>query len=120
MKKTYTYAFDFDGVIAEYRGFKGRTHVGRPIREVVRAIKILKKHGHKILVHSTRSAKVLERYCEKHKIPVDYYNDNPEIEVDNPGKQAAYVYIDDRAICYKGQKAEELVSEVENFRVYWK
>ena len=42
-----------------------------------------------------------------------------EREGDNPGKPIAFVYVDDRAVCYKGQSAEDLVSEIENFKAYW-
>jgi len=119
LKKSRVYAFDFDGVIAEYEGFKGATHTGKPIDEVVKAIRILKNNGHKILVHSTRGYELLKRYCNENDIPVDYYNRNPELEGENPGKPIASVYIDDRAICYKGQTAEELVEELEAFKAYW-
>ncbi len=119
IKKTRVYAFDFDGVISSYEGFKGVEHTLVPIVEVVKAIRILKADGHRILVHSTRGDGLLKRYCEDNDIPVDYYNKNPEIEGENPGKPIAYVYIDDRAICYRGQSAEKLVEEIEQFRAHW-
>jgi len=120
MKKR-TFAFDFDGVVSEYEGiFKGEEHVGKPRKEVVKAIKILKKQGHKILIYSTRNAKVLKKYCKKHKIPVDYFNKNPEYKTGNPGKPVASVYVDDRALCYRGQKAEILVNSLNNFKVFYK
>lgn len=119
--KSRTFAFDFDGVLSEYDGvFKGEEHVGKPIEEVVKAIKNLKKEGHKILVYSSRSDAVLKKYCEEHKIPVDYYNRNPEFETGNPGKPVAFAYIDDRAVLYKGQSADELVKELLAFEVWYK
>jgi len=119
--KAKTLAFDFDGVIAEYDGnFKGEGHAGKPLIEVVKAISILKEQGYKILIHSTRSSEVLKKYCEEYKIPADYYNNNPEDKTGNPGKPLASLYIDDRALLYKGQKAEELVKEILDFKVYYK
>jgi len=118
-KKTRVYAFDFDGVISKYDGFKGKTHTEEPINEVVKAIRILKKQGHKIIVFSTRSDELMKKYCEDNNIPFDYINRNPEKEGDNPGKPVAHVYIDDRTICYKGQSAEELVNQINNFKTYW-
>jgi len=119
--KTKTFAFDFDGVLSEYDGiFKGDEHVGKPRNEVVKAIKILKKQGHKILIYSTRSTKVLKKYCKGHEIPVDYFNNNPNYKTGNPGKPVASVYVDDRGLCYKGQKAETLVRELNEFDVYYK
>jgi len=118
--KNKTFAFDFDGTIAEYDGFKGDEVVGDPRPEVVKAIKALKEQGHKILIHSTRSDEVLKKYCATHNIPVDYFNTNPEYQTGNPGKPVASVYIDDRAFLYKGQDANTLVKELNEFEVYYR
>jgi hydroxymethylpyrimidine pyrophosphatase-like HAD family hydrolase len=117
----HTFAFDFDGVIAEYDGnFAGHEVAGLPIKEVVDAIKILKEKGHRILIHSTRSSDFLKKYCKKHDIPADYFNENPNYDTGNKGKPVAFAYIDDRAFCYKGQSAMELVENLENFKPYYK
>jgi len=118
--KTKTYAFDFDGVIAEYNGFKGADVVGKPIESVVEAIRELKKQGHKVIIYSTRGKKVLKKYCAEHNIPIDDINHNPGKEGKNPCKPVAYVYVDDRAVCYKGQSAEELVQEILSFKPHWR
>lgn len=120
-EKKRTFAFDFDGVVAKYDGiFKGAESLGKPHKEVVKAIRELKKEGHKILIYSTRGSKTLKDYCKKYKIPVNYFNKNPEYKTGNPGKPVASVYIDDRALCYKGQKAKQLVIELKNFKPYYK
>lgn len=119
VEKKRIYAFDFDGVISEYEGFKGVKHTGEPIKEVVNAIRMLKDKGHKILIFSTRGDELLKKYCAEYDIPVDYFNRNPELEGENPGKPIAFVYVDDRSICYKGQTAEKLVEEIVNFKAYW-
>jgi hypothetical protein len=62
---------------------------------------------------------MLKKYCEDNNIPVDYINRNPETEGKNPGKPIAYVYIDDRAVCYRGQSTEQLVEEILKFKSYW-
>ncbi|MCD5382424.1 MAG: hypothetical protein LR017_03915 [Candidatus Pacebacteria bacterium] len=118
-QKKRSYAFDFDGVIAQYNGFKGSHHAEAPIAEVVQAMRLLKEEGHTTIVHSTRGTDFLKEYCESHDIPADYYNENPTLEGENPGKPIAYVYVDDRAVCYKGQSAEDLVAEIQNFKAYW-
>ena len=117
--KPRTYAFDFDGVIAQYDGFKGHDHSGEPIPATVEAIRTLKRRGHKILIYSTRTSDSLKTYCETHGIPVDYYNENPEVSTGSP-KPVAYLYIDDRAVRYDGQSAEQLLEDIESFEVYWK
>ncbi len=112
-------AFDFDGVIATYNGFVAKDDIQEPNAEVVRAIKLLKEKNFEILIHSTRGDKFLKMYCEKFSIPFDYINRQPHREGENPGKPIAFVYVDDRAICYKGESAETLVSEILNFKTYW-
>ena len=121
IKKDKSFAFDFDGVIAQYDGvFRGQHHETLPNEEVVKAIKTLRKKGYKIIVHSTRSKGFLKKYCKKNKIQVDYFNENPNYNTGNKGKPVASVYLDDRSICYKGQKAKELVEEIETFKPYYK
>lgn len=112
--KPRTYAFDFDGVIAHYNGFKGAKHVGKPNAKIVDAIRLLKERGHKILIYSTRASAQLRAYCKEHGIPVDYFNKNPNLRGANPGKPIASVYVDDRAITYRGQSAKKLIEDMEN------
>ncbi len=118
-KKKKTIAFDFDGVIANYNGFVSREHREEPITETVKAIKLLQEKGFNILIHSSRGDDFLRSYLEGYQIPYDYINHNPNKQGDNPGKPLAHVYIDDRAISFRGQKAEDLVSEIENFKAHW-
>lgn len=120
VKNSKIYAFDFDGVISEYSGFEGHDKTGAPKAEVVKVIRALRDDGHKILIYSTRGNEVLKKYCTDNDIPVDYFNHNPEMEGENPGKPIASVYVDDRAVCYRGQSAEELLEEIRNFKVYWR
>lgn len=119
MSEDTVIAFDFDGVIASYNGFVSKEDVREPNTEVIRAMKLLQEKGFKILLHSTRGDEFLRKYCERFSVPFDYINHRPDIAGDNPGKPIASIYIDDRAICYKGEAAEALVSEIENFKPYW-
>lgn len=113
-------ALDFDGVLASYNGFVAKDDIQEPNPEVVKAIMLLREKNFKILLHSTRGDEFLKMYCERFSIPVDYINHQPHREGENPGKPIAFVYVDDRAICYKGETAETLVSEILNFEPYWK
>lgn len=113
-------SFDFDGVVASYNGFVSKEDIQEPNPEVVKAITMLKEKGCKILIHSTRGDEFLKKYCERFLVPYDYINRRPDVEGDNPGKPIAFVYIDDRNICYKGESAENLVSEITNFKPYWR
>lgn len=112
-------AFDFDGVLATYNGFVAKDDIQEPNTEIVKAFKMLKGQGYEILLHSTRGDEFLKMYCEKFSIPVDYINRQPHREGENPGKPIAFVYVDDRAICYKGESAEDLISKIREFKPYW-
>jgi len=118
--KIRTFAFDFEGVIAKYDGKFIRGIAGKPNKNVVDAIKILKKQGHKILVYSTRGDSFLKEYCKRYKIPIDYFNENPSYKQENKGKPLASVCLDDSAVGYKGQTTKKIVSLLNNFRVYYK
>jgi hydroxymethylpyrimidine pyrophosphatase-like HAD family hydrolase len=119
IKKSRTFAFDFDGVIAEYDGNFVKGKAGKPIKNVIEAIKKLRKQGHKILIYSTRNNSFLKKYCKKYNLTVDYINDNPNYDQGNKGKPVASVYLDDRAMLYKGQDTETIVRALNNFKVYY-
>lgn len=119
-QKKRPYAFDFDGVIARYDGFQGREVANEPIPEVVEAIRKIKSLGHTIIIHSTRGNGFLRTYLTAHDIPFDYINENPNKMGDNPNKPIAYVYVDDRAVCYNGQSADALVAQILQFTPHWK
>lgn len=115
------FAFDFDGVIGiPPEEFQGHDFENVPNEEVIVAIRLLKQEGHLIILHSTRGEDFLRTYCAKYDIPVDYYNHNPHFENKNAGKPVATVYIDDRAFCYRGQRAEELVNALKAFEPFHK
>jgi capsule polysaccharide export protein KpsC/LpsZ len=82
-------------------------------------MKILREKRFKILIYSTRGDAFLKKYCQDNNIPVDYINHRPDKQGENPGKPIAAVYVDDRAVCYKGQKAEELVDQITNYKSHW-
>jgi len=118
-QKERTIAFDFDSVIATYTGFVSSDHVTPPNRNVVDAIRALRDQGYKILMHSTRSDDFLRSYCEANGIPYDYINRRDDKRGGNNGKPVAYVYVDDRALCYTGQAANQRIAEMQNCIAYW-
>ena len=102
-----TIAVDFDGVIAEYDGWKGPTVLGTPRTDVLDALKELKGEGWKIVIHTTRSEQEIGEYIRQHGIPCDEINRNSDYKNNGP-KPVADVYWDDRAICYSGDARKDL------------
>lgn len=99
-----TICVDFDGVIAQYDGFKGNDIFGDPIDGVQSAMEVLKKKEFTIIIFTTRTASSkLKKYLNDNHITYDYINENPDQpKGSNSGKPIADIYLDDRAICFKG------------------
>ena len=116
-------AVDFDGVIAEYDGWKGRGVFGKPMVGVSQGLTYLMANGHQIMVYTCRSeVDEVEKYLKKYRIPYDYINHCPENDNQNlhPAKQYADVYIDDRGVCFNGKWDLDFLNLVMNFRPWGK
>jgi len=99
-----TICFDLDGVLAEYAGWRGPDHIGKPIPEGVELAKRLRELGYQIIIFTSRlngqwpgvdyvaSRRVVEGWLEKYSIPYD------RIAAQMDGKPFADVYVDDRAV----------------------
>ena len=102
-----TLAVDFDGVIADYTGWKGEGVHGPPRRDVMEALAILHREGWKIVVHTTRSDADISDYLAAHQVPHDEINSNSDYR--NLGhKPVATVYWDDHALRYSGDAIQDL------------
>ena len=77
-----TICVDFDGVIAQYDGFKGNDIFGDPIDGVQSAMEVLKKKGFTIIIFTTRTASSkLKKYLNDNHITYDYINENSHIPI---------------------------------------
>jgi len=113
---TRTIAVDFDGVIANYDGWRGRDVFGVPRDDVVRALTDLRDEGWRIIVYTTRSENDISNYLHDASIPFDEINRNSN--VDTLGcKPRANVYWDDRALTYSGDAQRDL-NLIRNFRTW--
>lgn len=97
-----TICVDFDGVIAQYDGFKGNDIFGDPIDGVQSAMEVLKKKGFTIIIFTTRTASSkLKKYLNDNHITYDYINENPDQpKGSNSGKPIA-------DISWNSQKIDE-------------
>jgi hypothetical protein len=102
-----TIAVDFDGVIAEYDGWKGADVLGPPREDVVQVLHILEQEKWKIVVHTTRSEQDIIHYLRTNKVPFHEINQNSDYQ--NLGsKPVATIYWDDRALNYSGNALQDL------------
>lgn len=102
-----TIAVDFDGVIANYDGWKGHGVLGEPREDVVEALRCLRAESWKIVVHTTRGSDEIRAYLERHGIPCDEINCNSDYQTKGV-KPVADVYWDDRALWYSGDARKDL------------
>jgi adenylylsulfate kinase len=111
-----TIAVDFDGVIANYDGYKGPGVLGAPRDDVRQALHTLRREGWKIVIFTTRGWDEIERYLQQHDIPYDEYNRNSDYKTGGH-KPVADVYWDDRAVCYSGDATRD-IDQIRNFRTW--
>jgi adenylylsulfate kinase len=102
-----TLAVDFDGVIADYTGWKGEGVHGPPRRDVLAALATLRREDWKIVIHTTRSDADITDYLAHHQVPHDEINRNSDYR-NLGGKPVATVYWDDRALRYSGDAIQDM------------
>lgn len=102
-----TIAVDFDGVIADYDGWRGVGVLGKPRSDVKECLNLLHSDGWKIIIHTTRGEKEISDYLRANGIPYDEFNCNSDYKTLGV-KPVADVYWDDRALCYSGDASKDL------------
>ena len=111
-----TIAVDFDGVIADYDGYKGPAVLGAPRADVREALLQLRAEGWKIVIHTTRGNEEVCDYLAENQIPYDEINSNSDYRTRGV-KPVADVYWDDRAVCYSGNAVQDLAL-IRDFRTW--
>lgn len=117
-KKNRTICIDFDGVLHDYsNGYQGENVFGDMIPGADAATKVLKKNGNTIIIYTTRPVTdELKAWLKENNIAYDYINENPKQPKGSDGcKLIADIYIDDRAICFRGNWTEWFLREIGEF-----
>jgi hypothetical protein len=96
MENNLTIAVDLDGTIAEYDGWKGEKHFGRPKPYAHEALQKMRQMGMKVIIHTARKHKgLVKQYLESENLPYDKIARNID------GKPIADVYLDDKGMKFK-------------------
>jgi len=111
-----TIAVDFDGVIADYDGYKGPGVLGNPRPDVLEVLNLLHAEGWKIIIHTTRGEQEVADYLREHGVPYEEFNSNSDYKTLGI-KPVADVYWDDRAFCYSGDARKDIES-IRRFRTW--
>ena len=106
-----TICVDFDGVLAQYTGWKGPDHVGEPMPGVLEFLYKL-SIDYQVVIHTTRQYPGVWDWLVKHNL-------QGYISGVTSTKVPAVAYIDDRAICFNGSFVDAL-EILANFNPHWK
>lgn len=111
-----TIAVDFDGVIADYEGWKDERTFGLPRADVLETLRVLRDEGWKVIVYSTRATESIRPYLIENNVPFDEINCNSSY-LTGGAKPVANVYWDDRACRYSGDACKDLET-IRQFRTW--
>lgn len=114
-----TICIDLDGTLTHFEEWKGEEYFGQVLPGASTATKTLHEKGWFIIIYTTRANKsILVRFLSANKIEFDAINENP-FQPTNAigGKPIADVYVDDRALCFKGNW-EQTIREISEFKTW--
>lgn len=112
-----TVCIDIDGTICRHEDWQGEHHFGELIPGAREYITKLKQEGWTIIIHTGRNDnKEIEKFLCSNNIPFDLINtSHKQKELNRSGKPLAHVYLDDRAVSFKGDW-EKAFHEINSFR----
>jgi hypothetical protein len=102
---------DFNGVLDAYQGWRGAKHFDQPRAGAREFLEALVGRGYAVVVFTTRFAPDVWRWLCDHGL------DHLVNEVTDR-KPAAHVFVDDRAVCFRGNFASTL-DEIDGFAAHW-
>jgi hypothetical protein len=110
-KDMHTCCVDFDGVLNTYKGWRGVDELYEPRVGVAGFLQELSQ-SYNVIVFTARDAFRVEEWMVKHGLR-QYVSHVTNV------KPGASVYVDDRAVCYRGESFGELLETIKAFRPFW-
>jgi hypothetical protein len=102
---------DLNGVLDAYTGWQGADHFDPPREGAHAFLEALHARGYRIVVFTTRYADDVWRWLREHDL------DRRVTEVTDR-KPAAHVFVDDRAVCFRGDFGATLEA-IDRFAAHW-
>lgn len=109
-KRPRVVSIDFDGVLAEYDGWKGEEVFGVPIAGAKEFVSRLIRTGYTPVVYTVREVSGVQNWLSEYEFP--------EIEITKE-KVPSVAYVDDRCVKFDGDFTK-FYEELEHFDVYWR
>jgi adenylylsulfate kinase len=103
---------DFDGVLAQYTGWQGPGHLGDPRPGVEHFLQSIVDLGMKVIILTTREPVAVQFWLIENQL--SHFIDRVTRE-----KPPALVYLDDRALCFRGDFGYALEA-IKRFKPYWR
>lgn len=102
---------DLDGVLNDYDGWKGAEYFHPPRPGAEQFLRELNDRGFQVVVFTVRWAPHVERWLAEHGLAhlVSAITDR---------KPPAFAYVDDRAICFRGDFRAAL-EQIASFKAHW-
>jgi len=102
---------DLNGVLDSYTGWQGASHFDPPRNGAREFLEALRARGFKLVIFTTRYPEDVWRWLRT-------YGLNQLVSDVTDRKPAAHVFVDDRAICFRGDFVATL-REIEEFAAHW-
>jgi hypothetical protein len=102
---------DLNGVLDSYTGWRGPTHFDPPREGAREFLEALRVRGFDIVVFTTRYHEDVWRWLKT-------YDLDTLVSDVSDRKPAAHVFVDDRAVCFRGDFRTTL-HEIEEFTAHW-
>ncbi len=107
-KEKLNVCVDFDGVLNNYKGWKGEEELFNPRKNTKKFLQELEQE-YNVIIFTTRDEDNIKQWLDLYGMPYD--------KITNI-KEGAVAYIDDRALKFNGSY-EDCLKELKNFKAYW-
>lgn len=102
---------DLNGVLDSYTGWKGDKHFDPPRPGAREFLQALRSRGYQVVIFTTRYEQDVWAWARAHALHalIDRVTDR---------KPAAHVFVDDRAVCFRGD-FDATLREIDAFAAHW-
>lgn len=113
MLKDKIIALDFDGVLNQYQGWTEGAPIPEPMPGAFEFLQTLAVEcGARVIIFTCRAVSDVWKWLHHHQM-VPFVSNVTNL------KPPAYVYVDDRAICFRGN-FESALKQIHDFEPHWK
>jgi hypothetical protein len=102
---------DLNGVLDDYRGWKDPDHWDPPRAGALEFLQSLTAGGFAVVIFTTRHHAQVRRWLREHGLL-------PYVSAVTRRKPPAHVFVDDRAVCFRGD-FDDTLKRVIPFKAHW-